>query len=68
MRRLISILILAAFIISSSFVFADVAVGDVIVVLGADLTESQKEAILKEFNSPQDAQLILPLMKKSMSI
>ena len=58
MRRLISILILAAFIISSSFVFADVAVGDVIVVLGADLTESQKEAILKEFNSPQDAQLI----------
>lgn len=42
-NRFISILIVAAIIISSTVVYADSAVGDVIIALGADLIESQKK-------------------------
>lgn len=58
-NRFISLLIVAAIIISSTVVYADSAVGDVIVALGADLIESQKEAILEEFDSPKDAKIIV---------
>lgn len=57
-KKFISILLLATMIFASTAVFADAAVGDVIVALGADLTQSQKDAILAEFNSPEDAQII----------
>ena len=38
--------------------FADVAVGDMIVTLGEDLTEAQKNTLLSEMNAPEDAQII----------
>lgn len=41
-----------------STVLADVAVGDVIVTLGEDLTDTQKANMLEIFNPPENAQLI----------
>lgn len=38
--------------------FADVAVGDMIVTLGEDLTEAQKNTLLSEMNAPDNAQII----------
>jgi uncharacterized protein YpuA (DUF1002 family) len=38
--------------------FADVAVGDMIVTLGEDLTEVQKNTLLSEMNAPENAQII----------
>ena len=38
--------------------FADVAVGDMIVTLGENLTEEQKNLLLSEMNAPQEAQII----------
>jgi uncharacterized protein YpuA (DUF1002 family) len=38
--------------------FADVAVGDMIITLGENLTEEQKNLLLSEMNSPEDAQII----------
>lgn len=38
--------------------FADVAVGDMIVTLGADLTPQQKNMLLAEMNAPQNVQTI----------
>lgn len=57
--KLISILLMIIMVTSSITAFADVAVGDVIVSLGDDLTESEKEAILDEFNPPEDAHMIV---------
>ena len=37
---------------------ADVAVGDMIVTLGEDLTEAQKNTLLSEMNAPENAQII----------
>ncbi|TYR82537.1 DUF1002 domain-containing protein [Priestia megaterium] len=37
---------------------ADAAVGDVIVTLGADLTNEQKQKVLQDLDSPNDAQTI----------
>lgn len=41
-----------------SAVFADVAVGDSIVSIGANLNEEQRKSILNEFNAPKDAEII----------
>ena len=38
--------------------FADVAVGDMIVTLGENLTEEQKNMLLSEMNAPENAQII----------
>ena len=38
--------------------FADVAVGDMIITLGENLTEEQKNMLLSEMNAPEDAQII----------
>lgn len=38
--------------------FADMAEGDVIVTLGQNLTDSQKNMLLSEMNAPKDAQMI----------
>lgn len=38
--------------------FADVAEGDVIITLGENLTEAQKNALLTEMKAPKDAQII----------
>jgi uncharacterized protein YpuA (DUF1002 family) len=38
--------------------YADVAVGDMIITLGEDLTEEQKNTLLSEMNAPENAQII----------
>lgn len=38
--------------------FADVAVGDMIITLGENLTEEQKNTLLSEMNAPDNAQII----------
>ena len=38
--------------------FADVAVGDMIITLGENLTEAQKNMLLSEMNAPENAQII----------
>lgn len=58
-RKLINILLIFTIIISSTTVFADAVVGDVIISLGDDLKQSEREAILKEFNAPENATMIV---------
>ncbi|WFA09249.1 DUF1002 domain-containing protein [Tissierella sp. Yu-01] len=58
-KKFISIFMLVIIMISSATVFADSAVGDVIISLGADLTESEKESILEEFNAPESVYMIV---------
>lgn len=41
-----------------AFAAADVAEGDVIITLGENLTEAQKQQVLNEMNAPQNAQTI----------
>ena len=53
---LLLFLFVANFTISS---FADVAVGDSIISFGADLSESEKDSIFKEFNPPKNVQEIV---------
>ena len=53
---LLLFLFVANFTISS---FADVAVGDSIISFGADLSESEKGSIFKEFNPPKNVQEIV---------
>lgn len=53
---LLLFLFVVNFTISS---FADVAVGDSIISFGADLSESEKDSILKEFNPPENVQEIV---------
>lgn len=60
LKRLISIFLIAIMMLGSTMtVLADAVVGDVIVSLGNDLTEEEKESILKEFNPPEDADMIV---------
>lgn len=59
MKKLISILLIFTIIISSTTVFADAVVGDVIISLGDDLKQSEREAILEEFNAPENAEMIV---------
>lgn len=59
MKKLISILLIFMIIISSTTVFADAVVGDVIISLGDDLKQSEREAILEEFNAPENAEMIV---------
>jgi uncharacterized protein YpuA (DUF1002 family) len=58
-RRLISIFLIVIMTIGSATVFADAVVGDVIVSLGDDLTEKEKEAILEEFDPLENATMIV---------
>lgn len=58
-RKFISVFLLIIILIGSIPVFSDAVVGDVIISLGDDLTESEKEAILDEFNPPENAQMIV---------
>lgn len=57
-KRYISLFLILIIVISSITVFADAAAGDVIISLGNDLTVSERDAILSEFNPPEDPQLI----------
>lgn len=58
-KRTISIFLLIIIVMSSITAFADAAVGDVIISLGNDLTVSERDAILSEFNAPENAEMIV---------
>lgn len=58
-KKFIAIFLFAILSLNSATVFADAAVGDVIVTLGDNLTITEKEAILAEFNPPENAQMIV---------
>lgn len=58
-RKLISIFLIVIIMIGSATAFADAVVGDVIVSLGDDLTEKEKEEILEEFNPQENATMIV---------
>jgi uncharacterized protein YpuA (DUF1002 family) len=45
-------------VISPRIVFADATVGDSIITLGEDLSEQEREGILKELGAPENAQII----------
>lgn len=58
-KGFMSIFLIIMMIVASTTVHADVAVGDVIISLGDNLTQEEKEAILEEFNAPEDAHMIV---------
>lgn len=58
-KRIISSILLVLIALSPLSAFADVVVGDVVVSLGDSLTESEKEAILQEFDPPEGATFIV---------
>ncbi|MDR4888784.1 DUF1002 domain-containing protein [Bacillus sp. HNG] len=57
-KRILSFLLLFS-LIFPSLSFADATPGDVILTLGQDLTETQKDAILKEMNAPENPQIVV---------
>lgn len=59
-RKILSFALLFVMLISlgPKNVYADEITGNVIISLGANLTEERKEAILKEFDAPEDAEII----------
>ncbi|WP_077618664.1 DUF1002 domain-containing protein [Bacillus sinesaloumensis] len=57
--KIILTFLLVFSLIFPSLSFADAAPGDVIITLGENLTESQKEAILKEMNAPENPQIVI---------
>ncbi|NNU90357.1 DUF1002 domain-containing protein [Anoxybacillus sp. CHMUD] len=57
MKKWFTIFILLLFMIPSVS-FADAIEGDVIITLGENLTEQQKQQILKEMNAPDNAEII----------
>lgn len=58
MKKLTILVMLAFLLISPIHSFADVAAGDMIVTLGADLTTQQKNMLLAEMNAPQNVQIV----------
>ena len=60
-KKVFSLLLLLFLFVANSTVssFAAVAVGDSIISFGADLSESEKNSILKEFNPPENVQEIV---------
>lgn len=59
-KRLVSIFLIAIMMMCpATKVLADAVAGDVIVSLGDDLTKEEKEAILKEFDPPENADMIV---------
>ncbi|MEH7387647.1 DUF1002 domain-containing protein [Bacillus sp. JJ1521] len=52
-------LLLVFSLIFPSLSFADAIPGDVIITLGENLTETQKEAILNEMNAPDNPQIVV---------
>lgn len=56
--KLIACLVLTLFILSPLHILADMAEGDMIITLGENLTEEQKNMLLSEMNAPENAQII----------
>ncbi|MEH7416038.1 DUF1002 domain-containing protein [Neobacillus drentensis] len=58
MKKIIILLLLSLISLFPIHSFADMAEGDMIVTLGANLTESQKSNLLKEMGAPADVQIV----------
>lgn len=58
MKKWLLILFSIIFLLIPTKSLADTAVGDVIITLGNDLTEQQKQNILSEMNAPENAQIV----------
>lgn len=59
MKRILTSWLMAALLLMyPTFAAADATEGDVIITLGENLTEAQKQQVLKEMNAPQNAQTI----------
>lgn len=59
MKRIVTGWLAAAMLLMfPAFAAADATEGDVIITLGENLTEAQKQQVLKEMNAPQNAQTI----------
>jgi uncharacterized protein YpuA (DUF1002 family) len=58
MKKILILVILTFLMIFPIHSFADIAEGDMIVTLGENLTETQKNMLLSEMNAPNDAQII----------
>ncbi|MFC0271525.1 DUF1002 domain-containing protein [Metabacillus herbersteinensis] len=58
MKKLLFSLIAALLFAFPTISLADAAVGDIIITLGEDLTEQQKNEILAEMDAPESAQMI----------
>lgn len=58
MKKMIIFFMLAILFISPVRSFADAAPGDMIVTLGQDLTQEQKDMLLAEMNAPQNVQIV----------
>ncbi len=54
----IIILLFLSLLILPMTTLADAAVGDMIITLGENLTEEQKQSLLTEMNAPEDAQIL----------
>ncbi|MFT4413240.1 DUF1002 domain-containing protein [Fredinandcohnia humi] len=57
--KILLLLVLTFSFLFPSLSFADAAPGDVIITLGEDLTEEEKQAILAEMNAPENPQIVI---------
>jgi uncharacterized protein YpuA (DUF1002 family) len=58
MKQWVLLLTLLLFLLIPIRAFADAAVGDMIITLGENLTEEQKNMLLSEMKAPKDAQIL----------
>jgi uncharacterized protein YpuA (DUF1002 family) len=58
MKKILIYLMLGFLIINPVHTFADIAEGDMIVTLGENLTNDQKETLLSEMGAPDDVQIV----------
>jgi uncharacterized protein YpuA (DUF1002 family) len=58
MKKILIFVMLTFLLILPIHSFADMAEGDMIITLGENLTETQKNMLLSEMNAPKDAQII----------
>lgn len=58
MKKILISLMLSLLIINPIHTFADIAEGDMIVTLGENLTDNQKNTLLAEMGAPNDVQIV----------
>ncbi|WP_413309975.1 DUF1002 domain-containing protein [Bacillus sp. 1P10SD] len=58
MKKFFTLLLVTLIFFQPIRSFADLAEGDMIVTLGENLTEDQKDKLLKEMDAPQDVQIV----------
>jgi len=58
MKKVLILLMAVLLFVFPLKTFADMAQGDMIVTLGADLTQAQKDSLLAEMNAPKNVQIV----------